>query len=516
MSEAVPVTPIPPGPQRSRALTITTVSAIVAGLLVYCLARYGDAVLGFFFLDDFWLLHAARFIDQGQQSALWAIFQPTAAGFGLYRPLTQTAYFYLLRRMFVLDATGYHAVQLFVFAVNTILVLAIARNVTASWTRAAAAAFLYAAAPGHAVAVYWIAAFTMVGTTFVILTTMLWWLSTTGSVRIIGCTVLQVIGLLCSEHAIVLPGLLGLLAVLAPRGDASRAIVRQLLPAFGIVMAYLAGKAIYFMRAGVPTGPYAPHVDPVTWVEEIGRYTGATVNVLTLAQPNSVALGIGVLIFTVAAVVLAARGHQRWCTVALGSGIFLVALLPVLPLTDHYYDYFIGIATLGSSMTIVALCDFLPRWGGAAAIGVAVVVLSVDLLTCDRAALNNPAVRAVTDGQQAASDLVHSMHATEQLVGPKVEIVVPRSPITDYVIDNGNAHQVFFTPPILISVIGGKTRSSLLATSDIQPTPLYQAPPNEPPFWWRPSLDHMREWLSLPARSYWTACEWLGTGTDRS
>ncbi|MGH7786556.1 MAG: hypothetical protein ACRERC_06790 [Candidatus Binatia bacterium] len=487
--------------------------SMAMGLLAYCLARYGDGVLGFFFLDDFWLLRTARSIELGSRTALWAILEPQHAGFGLYRPLTQTGYFYALRQLFALDATGYHAVQLGFFFANTVLVLAIVRRLTASWSRAAAAAILYAAAPGHAVAVYWLAAFTMIGTAFVTFAAMLWWLTTDGWVRAVGCGILQVIALLCSEHAIVLPVLLCLVGLFGSRAMMPT-LWRQLAPATAVAGGYLAAKLVYFVRVGPPTGSYAMQPDVNASLEHIGRYAAATLNATTLAGiegASAMTLGIVMVVALTVTALLAARGYPRWRTSALGLGIFVTALLPVLPLTGHYYDYYIGVAAVGVAIAIIGLCDQLPGWSGGLAVLIAAVVVVVDLRTCDRAVVNSPTLRDVVSGQQAAADLILSLGITQRVAGFQTGVTVARSPITDSVIDAGAAHQVFFTPPVLVTVIGGTTSSSLLADPTIPSVPLYRAPPQEAPFWWIPSLAWVRESVTTPARWYWSACEDFST-----
>jgi hypothetical protein len=181
-------------------------AAAAVFIAVYCVARYRDAMLSFFFLDDFWLLRDVSALRRSSPLDLAQVFRPTHVGFQLYRPLTQTGYFALLWSVFGCDASGYHAVQLLAFACTALLVFGIARRLTDSIQAGLGASLIYATAPGHAVSAFWIAAFTMTGTALVVLL-MLWaWVRIDSPRRRVAvCTVLQIIGLLASEHAVVGP-----------------------------------------------------------------------------------------------------------------------------------------------------------------------------------------------------------------------------------------------------------------------------------------------------------------------
>ena len=436
------------------------------------------------------------------------VFSPSSAGFMLYRPLTQGAYFHALRKLFGLDAAGYHVAQLLAYAANSVLSFAIAWKLTSSWTQAAAVAVLYAAAPGHAVAVYWMAAFTMSGTAFVVFTTVLWWLSTAGRLRAIGCGILQGIALLCSEHAVVVPLILGIIAAFGPRRDSRAAVARDAAPAALVVLAYVAAKAWYFATVAAPSGGYALHVDALEWLANVARYAAASLNVLTLAhltREQSITVGVLIVLGALAAGALTVYGRTRWRLAAVGLAIFVASLLPVLPLTQHYYDYFVGVAALGLAIALVGLCDAIyPSWGAALAAALVVAVVATDVRTCDRAARSNQVLRDVIAGQRAAADLLMSLYTTRQLVGADAELGVARSPITDYVLDAGQAHEVFFDPPIHISVVGGTTRSHTGAGSEMMP--VLRADPRLQPFWADPGLNWAREFLPMVHHWYLSWC----------
>jgi hypothetical protein len=484
------------------------IPAVALPLAAYAAARYGDTVLSFFFLDDFWLLRAAAGIDRDQGAGVLDVFSPSRTGFMLYRPLTQGAYFYALRKLFGLDAAGYHLAQLVAYVANSVLSFAITRKLTSSWTGATAVAVLYAAAPGHAVAVYWIAAFTMSGTALAVFTTVLWWLSTAGPLRAVGCAILQGIALLCSEHAVVVPLILGIIAAFGPRRDSRAAIARDAAPAAFVVLAYVAAKAWYFAAVAAPSRGYTLHGDALEWLANVARFAAASLNVLTLAhltRGQSIALGVLIVSGAVGAGTLTAYGRTRWRLAAVGLAIFVVSLLPVLPLTQHYYDYFVGVAALGLAIALVGLCDVIsPSWGTGLAAALAVAVVATDVRTCDRAARSNQVLRDVVAGQRAAADLLMSVYMTRELAGSDAELGVGRSPITDYVFDAGRAHEVFFDPPVHISVVGGATRSPAGAGAEL--IPVLRADPRLQPFWLDPDLDWARELFPMVHRWYLGWC----------
>jgi hypothetical protein len=490
---------------RWRSVVAMTTLALL--LLLYSVARYGDSVLNFFFLDDFWLLWSALKADPQHGGSVSMLLMPSHMGFILYRPLTQVAYFSALRLLFGVDATGYHLVQLLAFAGNSILALAVARRLTASWIRAAAVSLLYAAAPGHAVAVYWMAAFTMVGTAFAIFAAMLWWLSTDGWVRAVGCAVLQAIALLCSEHAVVLTLLLALTAVLGGNRASLASSARQLGPAAAVDAAYLIAKLWYFRTVAEPYGAYAIHLSGIEWLHSLGRYGAACLNVAILAGPDSrqlTACGTLVVLGAATATAFTLAGYARWRVVALGLGMFIVSLCPVLPLTEHYYDYYVGIAAFGMAVALVGLCDAIdPRWGAPLAAGLALAVIVIDLHTCDRAARDNQALNDVIAGQQVSAELLMSLSATRRIFGVDAELGIGRSPVAGYALDEGHAHEVFFDPPMHISVIGGHTQS---ATAAGRLHRVLRADPRLQPFWQNPDLQWVRSLLPRLHLWYVSAC----------
>lgn len=485
---------------------VLAVAAGAALLIAYVLVRYGDAVLGFFFLDDFWLLRGA--VESSRSPAGPAqLFLPGHTGFHLYRPLTQAVYFFLLHAAFGTDPSGYHLVQLACFALNAILAMLVAARASGSLAAGLCAALLYAAAPGHGVAVVWIAAFTMVGTTTAVFAMILCWQVMTWPWRALAVTVLQCVALLCSEHAVVAPLLLLLVSAFGSRAERWRAIARDGAGPLLVVVAYAGLKLVYFATAGWPAYGYTIGFSPGVWLMNLGRYAAATSNVLTLAEPSgTAAVGLGLLVSGVAlvATVRALRGGERPRLVALGVDVFVVALLPVLVLPKHYYDYFVGVAALGAALAVVGALRLLVGrrhfvWAAAA---VAIGVLALDARTGDRAARGTPVFKLVRNAFADNQVLLMNLERLRRIHGPDVEIIVPNDRLTATMIKQGDAGQVFFAPPLRVRLSTPAPARGAVSPGVFLDRPIVPLAGDQSAFWLRPGLEWIRRWLPRPRTWY--------------
>jgi hypothetical protein len=440
-------------------------AAALIALAAYCIARYRDAPLSFFFLDDFWLLRDAAAFSSASPLDVARLLRPTHAGFGLYRPLTQSVYFAVLWSLFGCDPTPYHAVQLLAFTANALLVFGIARRLTGSIPAALAAGLIYAATPGHITAVFWMAAFTMTGTALVVLAMMWCWLRIeTPWWRAVVCTSLQTIGLLASEHAVSGPGLLALMAWGAPRGESWRGRLRLLLPSLVLVVSYV-GLKVWFLstRDNAVARPYVPTLNLGLWLMDAGQYLLGSINVVMLQRPERGATAFGVGIVLVALLLLAAwrsrQGRNGWRLLAIGIGVFLVALLPVLPLPWHFYDYFVGIAALGIALALIGVCQLVAgRAWRTAALALAAGLVLFDVFTGQAAARSDRTYRLAVGGAASAVRWIRAVQSTH---APRVrEVTVPANDTTESVFGLGNAETVFPSMPRLVSLHPPYTRPS--------------------------------------------------------
>src|SRR5947199_9455810 len=147
-----------------RAGRLAATAGAVAVVAVFYVLSYGDATGTFFSADDYWVMADAADVHMRGPLDVVQFFVPGHNGFALYRPLSTVAYFYVLHGLFGYDPAGYHAAQLTLNVIDAALVYAIAAHVLDSSFLGLATALLYAAAPGSALAAYWVALCTVTGT----------------------------------------------------------------------------------------------------------------------------------------------------------------------------------------------------------------------------------------------------------------------------------------------------------------------------------------------------------------
>lgn len=484
-------------------------------LAAYVLVRYGDSVLSFLFLDDFWILRDATRVHWSLEGVA-QLFRFNHMGFELYRPLTQTVYFFLLHAAFGTDTSGYHLVQLAFFALNAVLALAIATRLTESRLAGFAIALLYAAAPGHAVAVFWVAAFTMIGTTVAVFLMILSWQTSAWPTRMVTVTLLQIVALLCSEHAVAAPVLLVCIAAFSPRRERWWTVLRDVSGAVLAVVAYVGLKLAYFSLVQWPGGSYQMSAAPLNVLANIGSSASATLNVLTLLRPSRLAvvfLGGALLVVAGVATVLALRGRKRWRLLACGLDFFLIACLPVAPLTNHFYEYLVGIAALGMATAVVGALSLLAPWRSVPplALGVALLVVGVDAATKD-AAIQNSTFELYVEASRTGEIILMNLGRVRDTYGPWIRVIVPRDPGTALLVETGEVGRVFFSPPMNVKVSPPAVPQPDRPYAYLNPpdVPLFT---NELPFWWNPRFDWIRQTVPVPHSWY---VHLLGAGSHEA
>jgi hypothetical protein len=432
---------------RARATTVAVATALAALTLV----RYRGALATFFFLDDFWILHDAAEVGRESSAigAIAAVFRPGHAGFGLYRPLTSVGYSFLLQTFFGYDASAHHAVQLLVFAGVVVLAFAIAYRLTGSTVAATAASLMHLTAPGQAVDAYWLAAFEVTGTAFVLLLTMWCWLSTAGRRRVVTCTILQVLGLLASEHAVAGPALLATLA--AMRREPWRRAAADIAPSAVVVAVYLIAKLYYFLYLRTFAGQmtlwtYGLTPDVRIWVQHLGQYLVACFTPLTLWSPGEGAcLALGAALAAVFALGTwrAYRSDGPWDLIAGGIALFAAALGPVLFQRARVGSPYVCVAALGAALAVVGGCGLAGRHGRALALAVALAMLLLDERTAERAWRQSDLFRLVTFGGDLAADWMATIPHGAGGPAADVEALVPADPTTTMLFKVGQV-QTFF------------------------------------------------------------------------
>src|SRR5262245_2826048 len=477
------------------------VGIIAIALAAYCIVRNRDSLLLFFWYDDLWLLHDAAQIDVGSIHGIAQIFVPGGLGFGLYRPLTTVGYYTLLRQLFDVDSSGYHAAQLLLHVVNVLLVFDIARRLSKSHSVGLAVALLYTLAPGHGVAIYWPAA-VMTGNASSVLLLVWCWLWIRPPWRLPCCAVLQLVALFAGEYAVVAPVILAILAVFGEPPGVRRRLVRDLLVVSVLPATYVILKLWYLRTAGLPPGAketYEMALDPAGWLLRLGHYAVACLNALTLLAPGDRAtrlLGASVIGFAVTRRWCFLRGSRRWRLAAVGAWIFIAGLLPVLPLRNRTVEYEIGIAALGAGLAMVGVLAAVNhrRWEWSAIVLAALIVL-VDLSTHGRATRENDLFKSLFHGAERTAAWVTRVELACLPGADVTEVYVPNTIETANVFAPtmlGETYRYFRTIPARVHLyeyghppdVGTRPRSVIIGNQAPAARPNARQPGWEPRFDW--------------------------------
>jgi hypothetical protein len=411
---------------------IGTAAAVVA-LVTLIALRYREAVFNFFFLDDFWVMHDAAAIHLDSPADLLEFFRVSHVGFLMYRPLTTVGYFWVLRQLFGYDSSAYHAFQVLVFTLSALLAFDIARMLARSNAAGLAVAVLFVIAPGQMVAVNWLAAFTVTGTAFVLLVLLWCWLRLDGTRRLVTCAAVQLVGLLSSEHAVVGPVLLVILAFVSPRREPWRGAARAIAAPAAIVAAYLTAKLWYFATGAPMVMPgYTITLDPTSWLTSFGHYAGFSFAPLELLAPGDTAcLAVGTALAAIGAFAFRRilRGEQAWRLLATGLALFAAALLAVAGLRANRYPQYAALASFGFGLALVGAFPLLSRRWRALAIGFAAGALVFDLATEGRAWRGDLIYRFSSNGIASLAWL-QAVQKAAAIEPPPATIFVPRNRLT--------------------------------------------------------------------------------------
>lgn len=432
-------------------------------LLAYQAAAHGIFVGRFFALDDFWVLH-----DVAAVRGVGDVFAPSH-GWLHYRPLTTVAYFGVQRALWGLDPTGWQVVHLLAQALAGLLVWAIARRLLGRDAPALACALFYAAAPGHTVTARWLAYFTMTGAALVVFVGLWLWLRVAPRRRGAVALATTALGLLASEHAVVLPPLLTLLAVLVEPRAQLRASLRALRLPWLLVVAATAGKlwwghvvlpAQQPMVASLFWEHYGLDFDPATTLESLGRYARVAATALWPWSPEAPALRtLGAVVLGLAAAlggfVLARPASGRPVRVAaFGLGTFVVGIAPVLFLPEHFASAYVGIAALGLALAAAAPLAALP---GALAtpvpLAVALLVVAYEGRFVLPAMILGPEVRGIEGSARDAAGWLRAIDAAAAGRPEVREVVIPENWANHLTFELGAAHRLFLCAPYRVRVV---------------------------------------------------------------
>jgi hypothetical protein len=448
-----------PGPVRhaSRWGPAAWFAVAAVALSALYLWSYSDALGTFFVHDDYRHLANNARIHVRTPGDLAQFFRPTES-FLLYRPV-MIIYYHMLNGLFGTDPGGFHAVHLGFHLANALLVYAIATRLLFSPPLAIAVALVYAAAPGHAYAAYWIGLFTVTGGAFFYYLGLWTWLRLPGRWRGPVTFALFVMALLAGEHAVTFPLALTLAALLVDPQPDWRRLAREQAGFYALLALYLAGKVYLFgflAAGGPPNNPAAAEVwthnrmsfAPQSVLTMLGRYLAFGLG--PLYDPDRSApwvLALGVLVAALAAVAVVSVRCGWWTSRPLrvgtfGLALFVVALGPVVVLPTHVLSSYVGVAMFGLALAVVGFAAAVPRVPG-----VTVTVL-VALLLAVHVGVTVPRVRQGGELlylRSFAETAARWLYALASLDDPSAveEVVMPADPLTHAVFGQGDAQRVF-------------------------------------------------------------------------
>ena len=419
-------------------------------LAAFYVWSYGDCTGRFFSQDDFWEIKAVSTIRIVSPLDIAQFFRPVPS-FLLYRPVSTLMYFYALRQFFGHDPAMYHATQIAFHILNALLVYAIASRLFSSQLRGLAAAFVYATAPGHAIAACWMALFTMTGTAFFFFLALWGWLALQGRWRVPVTLLLFVIALLASEHALSFPIVLTLASLLlAPRCDWRR-MAREQASFYLIAVLYVGAKLVY-MRYIMPyTSPfpgtrYSLSLDPRLLLAHIGLYLRYGIDALYAMQAEefpTLFAGIAATLIATVATLCAVFGRltSRPLRIAtFGLDLFIVTLGPVIVLQEHQYSYYVGISALGLALLLIGLTSALPRLSVVATCALATGLVLVHVFSTAAAVRQGFDFRLFDGGSESAAGWLYAMTMIRSQTAN--EVVLPKNPVTEWLV-GGDAQKVF-------------------------------------------------------------------------
>lgn len=311
-----------------------------------CVAIYWLAFRTWFQQDDFaWL--GLRLQIHSWRDILPILFEPMAQG--TIRPLSERAFFIGLTAMFGIDPLPFRIVAFSTQFANLALLASITRRLTGSRTAGWFAPVLWCANSVLGVAMCWASAYNQILAGFFLLLAFRLWLRfiDTGERRYyIGQWAAFVLGFGALELNVVYPALAGSYAFLQ-----SRKHLWRVAPMFGASCAYAA-----LHRASAPSetpSVYAMHWD-ASILTTLARYWSWAIGPGRLPEVKEVSVwftAFAIIFLTLGLVAFSAWKVFRNQRVALFFlSWFLIVLAPVLPLRDHFSDYYLTLPLLGLAM----------------------------------------------------------------------------------------------------------------------------------------------------------------------
>ncbi|MCC7153116.1 MAG: glycosyltransferase family 39 protein [Bryobacterales bacterium] len=344
--------------------------------LAACVALYWPVLDTWYQQDDFaWLgltaeVHSWRDLPR-------VLFQPMAQG--TIRPWSERFTFLVSRALFDLNILPF---RLWVFATmfaNLLLVQAVARRLTGPPLASAAAALLWLVSPGLATPMSWASSYNQIQCAFVLLLAFFILLKYVESRRVVywyAQLAVFVLGFGTLEIVVVYPAIAIAYCLLFSRRDLARSLW-LLIPSALYTL-------VHFKVAPKPAaGVYAQHWD-LSILRTYLFYWEAAFGSLPPTShwgiPDRVWLWVFIFMALALALYVLWRLTKRDMTPLFGVAWFSAVLVPVLPLRDHFSEYYLAVPAIGIALILGAMAAQTRRagwfaWAGFAAVAAAYVGL---------------------------------------------------------------------------------------------------------------------------------------------
>jgi len=346
--------------------------------MAFCLAVHFLGLKMWFFGDDFaWL--GLRLEIQQPRDLIHVLFAPEAQG--TVRTLSERLFFLVFSTVFGLESPPFRIWVFLTQFANIMLLMQIARRLTGSAAAGFFAAILWTGNAALALALGWSAAYNEVAYAFFILLAfrlLLAYIDTGQRKYWIWQWVAFLLGFGALELNVIYPALAAGYALCC-----ARQYFRKTLPLFIPSAIY---TAVHFAFVPPSTDPhYAMHFGPGIFTM-LWKYWAFGLGALRDGRVDWRPLWLGVALTVLITSALAIFGFQKvrrreWLPLFL-IGWFLVALGPLLPLTEHFTEYYLTVPLLGIAILASWALSSLtkPALIGAAAV-VACMYLTVSI--CD-------------------------------------------------------------------------------------------------------------------------------------
>ena len=337
---------------------------------VVCLALYWYGLTGWFFQDDFaWL--GLRLQVWDFDSLMRALFAPMAQG--TIRPLSERGFFLLYSYLFGLDALPYRITVFATMFANLALLAVIVRKLTGNAVAGAAASLLWLVNSALVTPMSWTSSYNEVLCTLVFLCAFYLLLRhiETGAWKYYWYQVLVfVAGFGVLEINVVYPALAAGYTLLC-----ARRFFKRTLPLFAISGLY---TWLHFAYSQTPaSGPYAMHYDwgvLLTYFEYCRVALGGSGIDKISRTPAWVVVAAPWVLGTAIVMFAGWKAWRRNLLPVFGIAWFTVILAPVLPLRDHFSEYYLTMPLLGLGLIAgQAIAD--AAGGGAWKMRTALVIL---------------------------------------------------------------------------------------------------------------------------------------------